>query len=84
MVARSTLSFAIALLTSGLSSFAIQETGLNHLVAHVQRLPNLTQAEFFDYWQNQHAPKFIPIAMYYNITRYEQVCGALFNLALVL
>ncbi|CAH0027759.1 unnamed protein product [Clonostachys rhizophaga] len=48
-------------------------TGLTQMVTYVKRHPDWTREEFWAYWQTQHAPKVVPLATYFNITRYQQV-----------
>ncbi|KAH8883715.1 hypothetical protein GQ53DRAFT_663250 [Thozetella sp. PMI_491] len=43
------------------------------MVTYVKRHTNFTRAEFLDYWQTKHAPKVAPLAVYFNITRYQQI-----------
>ena len=43
------------------------------MVTYVKRHPNSTREEFWKYWQEQHAPKVVPLATHFNITRYQQV-----------
>ncbi|KAJ4219320.1 hypothetical protein NW757_014561 [Fusarium falciforme] len=48
-------------------------TGLLQMVTYVKRHPDFTQEEFWEYWETQHAPKVVPLATHFNITRYQQV-----------
>ncbi|CAG9982130.1 unnamed protein product [Clonostachys byssicola] len=48
-------------------------TGLTQMVTYVKRHPDWTRENFWAYWQTQHAPKVVPLATYFNITRYQQV-----------
>ncbi|KAK7216829.1 hypothetical protein V2G26_004832 [Clonostachys chloroleuca] len=48
-------------------------TGFTQMVTYVKRHPDWTREEFWAYWQTQHAPKVVPLATYFNITRYQQV-----------
>ncbi|KAL2681105.1 hypothetical protein Neosp_008708 [[Neocosmospora] mangrovei] len=52
---------------------APSNTGLLQMVTYVKRRPDFTQEEFWKYWETQHAPKVVPLATYFNITRYQQV-----------
>ncbi|GKT52763.1 ethyl tert-butyl ether degradation [Colletotrichum tofieldiae] len=52
-------------------------TAQTQLVTYLKRGPNLTRAEFWDYWQSQHAPKVAPLAAHLGITRYQQVLPTL-------
>ena len=54
-------------------------TGYSQMVTYVKRRPDFTRQQFWDYWQNQHAPKVIPLASYFNITSYQQVNGHYFH-----
>jgi hypothetical protein len=57
-------------------------SGLTQMVTYVKRHPNYTREDFWSYWQTQHAPKVVPLATYFNITRYQLVkLGALLPLA---
>jgi hypothetical protein len=44
------------------------------MVTYVKRHPDFTREQFWEYWQEQHAPKVAPLATHFNITRYQQVC----------
>jgi hypothetical protein len=48
-------------------------TGLTQMVTYVKRHPDYTREAFWSYWQTQHAPKVVPLATHFNITRYQQV-----------
>ncbi|WQF76763.1 Putative EthD domain-containing protein [Colletotrichum destructivum] len=65
---------AMALTTSFVSGTS---TGQTQLVTYLKKGANLTRAEFWDYWQTQHAPKVAPLAVHLGITRYQQVCYSL-------
>jgi hypothetical protein len=52
-------------------------TGLLQMITYVKRNPNMTQGEFWQYWDTQHAPKVIPLATHVGISRYQQVCALL-------
>lgn len=47
--------------------------GLTQMVTYVKRHPSWTHQAFLDYWAEQHAPKVVPLATHFNITRYQQV-----------
>ncbi|KAL7756413.1 hypothetical protein ACKLNR_013406 [Fusarium oxysporum f. sp. zingiberi] len=71
---------SIFLLASALSGNAAaspkglpSNTGLLQMVTYIKRNPNMTLDEFWQYWDTQHAPKVIPLATHFGITRYEQV-----------
>lgn len=65
-------AFVATLLVGSMA--ACTNTGQAQMVTYVKRASNLTQAEFWDYWETQHAPKVAPLAVHFNITRYQQVC----------
>ncbi|TID02474.1 hypothetical protein CH35J_004803 [Colletotrichum higginsianum] len=60
----------MALTTSFVSGTS---TGQTQLVTYLKKGANLTRAEFWDYWQTQHAPKVAPLAVHLGITRYQQI-----------
>jgi len=41
--------------------------------AYIKRKPGLTQAQFYDYWQNVHARKVAPWAEKHGVLSYKQV-----------
>ncbi|KAF4344003.1 hypothetical protein FBEOM_2047 [Fusarium beomiforme] len=51
----------------------LSNTGLLQMVTYVKRHPNMTLEEFWEYWDTLHAPKVIPLATHFGITRYQQV-----------
>lgn len=59
--------------TSLATSNCAGNTGLTQMITYVKRHPSYTREEFWEYWQEQHAPKVVPLATYFNITRYQQV-----------
>ncbi|KIL87475.1 hypothetical protein FAVG1_09181 [Fusarium avenaceum] len=48
-------------------------TGLLQMITYIKRNPNMTQEEFWQYWDTQHAPKVIPLATHVGISRYQQI-----------
>lgn len=66
-------SVAWLLTASATASKCQSNTGLTQMVTYVKRHPNSTREEFWKYWQEQHAPKVVPLATHFNITRYQQV-----------
>lgn len=78
----SMLAAAATLVGAALASSCHSNTGLTQMVTYVKRHPDYTRQEFWDYWQTQHAPKVVPLATYFNITRYQQVCRAPLRLVL--
>ena len=73
-MARLTFLFVItaALFGATLAS-CYSNTGLLQMVTYVKRRPDFTREEFWKYWETQHAPKVVPLAVHFNITRYQQV-----------
>ncbi|KAF4968616.1 hypothetical protein FSARC_4040 [Fusarium sarcochroum] len=71
----SLLVLAIALVGTTLASYHAppSNTGLLQMVTYVKRHPNMTREEFWHYWNTQHAPKVIPLATHFGITRYQQI-----------
>ncbi|GKT66240.1 ethyl tert-butyl ether degradation protein [Colletotrichum tofieldiae] len=59
------------LLASSMASCT--NTGQAQMVTYVKRASNITQERFWNYWQTQHAPKVAPLAVHFNITRYQQL-----------
>lgn len=51
------------------------KTGETQMVTYVKRRPDFTRRAFWQYWESQHAPKVVPLATHFNITRYQQVCA---------
>ncbi|KAJ0347623.1 hypothetical protein COL154_013825 [Colletotrichum chrysophilum] len=49
------------------------DNGLTQMITYVKRRPNSTQAEFWNYWYTEHAPKVAPLAKYFNISEYSQI-----------
>lgn len=49
------------------------ETGCVLLIVYIKRKPALSRAQFYDHWQNVHAPKVIPWAEKHDVRRYQQV-----------
>jgi hypothetical protein len=43
------------------------------ILTYIRRRRNLTSEQFYDYWENVHAPKVIPWAEKHGIIRYQQV-----------
>lgn len=74
-MARFSSLFAVFTVLFGatLAACAPSNTGLLQMVTYVKRRPDFTQEEFWKYWETQHAPKVVPLATYFNITRYQQV-----------
>ncbi|KAK1658244.1 EthD domain-containing protein [Colletotrichum godetiae] len=70
---RLSVPFTIASTLLASSMAACSNTGQAQMVTYVKRGTNLTQAQFWDYWQTQHAPKVAPLAVHFNITRYQQI-----------
>ncbi|GJD02417.1 Ethyl tert-butyl ether degradation [Colletotrichum higginsianum IMI 349063] len=70
---RLAVPFAIAatLLAGGMASCT--NTGQAQMVTYVKRAANVTRDRFWNYWQTEHAPKVAPLAVYFNITRYQQI-----------
>lgn len=67
-----TVAVLTALVGATLAS-CYSNTGLLQMVTYVKRRPDLTRDEFWQYWETQHAPKVVPLATHFNITRYQQV-----------
>ncbi|KAM0551257.1 hypothetical protein ACHAPJ_008602 [Fusarium lateritium] len=76
-MARPTSLLAIAMALVGITLASHQSppsnTGLLQMVTYVKRHPNMTREEFWHYWDTQHAPKVVPLATHFGITRYQQV-----------
>ncbi|CAM1503372.1 Fc.00g081480.m01.CDS01 [Cosmosporella sp. VM-42] len=71
---RFTLTFAVAAALFGATlASCYSNTGLLQMVTYVKRRPDLTREEFWKYWETKHAPKVVPLATHFNITRYQQV-----------
>ncbi|KAH6869521.1 EthD domain-containing protein [Thelonectria olida] len=71
---RGLLAVTAALFSLSLASGQSQSnTGLLQMVTYVKRRPGFTRDEFWKYWETQHAPKVVPLATHFNITRYQQV-----------
>lgn len=73
MVRLSLITAVTAILGSALASECKSRTGLLQMVTYVKRHPDFSREEYWDYWQTQHAPKVAPLAVHFNITRYQQV-----------
>lgn len=73
-MARLTSMFALMMVLVG-TTFGLchSNTGLLQMVTYVKRHPDFTHEEFLTYWETQHAPKVVPLAVHFNITRYQQV-----------
>lgn len=67
----SLLTVALGLVGTTLATSS--NTGLFQMLTYVKRHPNMTRAEFWEYWDTQHAPKVIPLATHFGISRYQQV-----------
>ncbi|KAM5347458.1 hypothetical protein ACJ41O_010463 [Fusarium nematophilum] len=73
-MARLTSMIAITMALIGTNlALCSTTTGLVQMVTYVKRRPDFTRDQFWAYWQTQHAPKVVPLATYFNITRYQQV-----------
>ncbi|OLN81341.1 hypothetical protein CCHL11_08566 [Colletotrichum chlorophyti] len=70
---RLSVPFTVAATLLGSSWASCTNTGHLQMVTYVKRASNLTRTEFWDYWQTQHAPKVNPLAVHFNITRYQQI-----------
>ncbi|KPM44137.1 hypothetical protein AK830_g2470 [Neonectria ditissima] len=68
----STISALTVLVGAALASFH-SNTGLLQMVTYVKRHPHFTRDEFWVYWETQHAPKVVPLATHFNISRYQQI-----------
>lgn len=66
---------AVVALVGGTFATCHSNTGLTQMVTYVKRHPDYTRDEFWKYWETQHAPKVVPLATHFNITRYQQVCN---------
>ncbi|GKT47615.1 uncharacterized protein ColSpa_07796 [Colletotrichum spaethianum] len=64
---------ALVALTVATNFVSGTTTAQTQLVTYLKRGSNLTRAEFWDYWQTQHAPKVAPLAAHLGITRYQQI-----------
>ncbi|KAH6672727.1 EthD domain-containing protein [Plectosphaerella plurivora] len=73
MVRLTLITAVLATLGSALAEPCKSRTGLLQMVTYVKRHPDFTREEYWDYWQTQHAPKVAPLAVHFNITRYQQV-----------
>lgn len=69
----SLLILAVSLVGPTLVSSSSSDTGLLQMLTYVKRHPNMTRDEFWEYWDTQHAPKVIPLATQFGISRYQQV-----------
>ncbi|CAF3457021.1 hypothetical protein SNK05_006183 [Fusarium graminearum] len=67
----SLLTVALGLVGTTLATSS--NTGLLQMLTYVKRHPNMTRAEFWEYWDTQHAPKVIPLATHFGISRYQQI-----------
>ncbi|GKU06391.1 hypothetical protein FLAG1_07987 [Fusarium langsethiae] len=65
------LTLAIGLVGTTLASSS--NAGLLQMLTYVKRHPNMTRVEFWEYWDTQHAPKVIPLATNFGISRYQQI-----------
>lgn len=72
MMASSTLLLMLSAVCLALAS-CDTNTGLIQMVTYVKRHPSYTRAKFWEYWQAEHAPKVVPLATHFNISRYQQV-----------
>ncbi|KAF7554826.1 hypothetical protein G7046_g6706 [Stylonectria norvegica] len=66
------MAIAAALFGATLASCS-SNTGLLQMVTYVKRRPDFTREQFWTYWETQHAPKVVPLSVYFNITRYQQI-----------
>jgi hypothetical protein len=48
------------------------EKGCIQIIAYIKRKPTLTLEQFYDHWQNKHAPIIAPWAQKHNLRRYQQ------------
>jgi hypothetical protein len=69
----SLLTLTAGLVGTALASSSSSNTGLLQMLTYVKRHPNMTRDEFWEYWDTQHAPKVIPLATNFRISRYQQV-----------
>lgn len=73
MVRAASVLVALAAAVAPVLAACKSNTGLLQMVTYVKRREDLTQQEFWDYWETQHAPKVAPLAAHFNISRYQQV-----------
>ncbi|KAH0420301.1 hypothetical protein CcaCcLH18_14093 [Colletotrichum camelliae] len=74
MVRSSAFAYALAYAVFFASACAhCTSNGFTQMITYVKRHPSLTQAEFWDYWYTEHAPKVAPLANYFNISEYSQI-----------
>ncbi|KAF2820283.1 hypothetical protein CC86DRAFT_119155 [Ophiobolus disseminans] len=52
---------------------ATAEQSCIQIVTYIRRRCDLTPAQFYDHWENVHAPKVIPWAEKHGILRYQQI-----------
>ncbi|TDZ29962.1 hypothetical protein C8035_v003727 [Colletotrichum spinosum] len=74
MVRFSVISYALAfvgLLASVCADCADNDS--TQMITYVKRHPSLKQADFWNYWYTEHAPKVAPLANYFNISEYSQI-----------
>jgi hypothetical protein len=50
-----------------------EEQGCIQILIYFRRKPSLTTVQFYEHWENVHAPKVIPWAEKHGIQRYQQV-----------
>jgi hypothetical protein len=49
------------------------EEGGIQIISYIKRNPALNLVQFYEHWENIHAPKVIPWAEKHGILRYQQV-----------
>ncbi|KAF5022705.1 hypothetical protein F66182_5253 [Fusarium sp. NRRL 66182] len=71
----SLLAVVAALTSTAFASYPVppSDTGLLQMVTYVKRRPNMTREEFWHYWETEHAPKVVPLATHFGISRYQQI-----------
>lgn len=42
------------------------------ILTYIRRRQDLTLAQFYNHWENEHAPKIVPWAQKHGIIRYQQ------------
>ena len=47
------------------------------IVGFIKRLPDLTEAQFYEHWEKVHGPLVTPWAVKHGFISYSQVCNSL-------
>jgi hypothetical protein len=50
------------------------ESDFIQILTHIRRKRDMTPEQFYNHWENIHAPKVVPWAEKHGIRRYQQVC----------